>query len=715
MSARVVYAAAAALTCLVCSRAEPPARSRAWLRLTLPPTMIDARPELVARPARAVVTAERIANVLVLEIDARAARGGLTVELDGACPVRLGPGALTAGGVRDARVVPWLDFGPPRSQLGFDAPFSIQVEAGCGEARVGSVVWRQVGGEPLREVAVTDRGFRFAARTAPADTAFGERPAWGALPISPRTRGEAVLVAEWSGAGPVRRFELRVAAAARSRGLPNVPVGVRQYLGGEGWWVVDRPPEARAEVEVAGGLLSLTADGSGLWRLRDRAARELVLRAGRYDETPLDCGRGGCHGPVVAAAAASPMTSALARLAGAAPSTGSAAAVPASSAARAACAIACHAVGEPGVDDGGFAATAVALGHGPHSSWHDLPSPLRRAGGVGCLSCHGPGAVPEPSARWSQLRADVCATCHDAPPRYGHVAAWRTSRMATADRDPRVRAQAACARCHTTAGFLVAAAAGTRDAPTVAAHPPPSPPEGAGPVGIACAACHAVHDPLIAAAVTAAGARVAPGGPPRALLREVPPPTWPGAPPGLDAGSALCVSCHGPDADAGIVFASAAPLVFGSGGVEPSSGAPLDGASAHTATARACLGCHAGGPAELERGAGHAFRARREICAGCHASGVTPDPGVRDRALALWRRAHPRRARATTGGPGAARDAPDDPPHAVGAPLGRRTPRERALWNVLLVLEDRAAAVHNAPYARRLLDAAARVLEEPRP
>ena len=34
-----------------------------------------------------------------------------------------------------------------------------------------------------------------------------------------------------------------------------------------------------------------------------------------------------------------------------------------------------------------------------------------------------PGALPE--ARWSILRADVCAYCHDAPPRYGHVEGWR--------------------------------------------------------------------------------------------------------------------------------------------------------------------------------------------------------------------------------------------------------------------------------------------------
>jgi hypothetical protein len=42
----------------------------------------------------------------------------------------------------------------------------------------------------------------------------------------------------------------------------------------------------------------------------------------------------------------------------------------------------------------------------------------------------------------------------------------------------------------------------------------------------------------------------------------------------------------------------------------------------------------------------------------------------------------------------------------------RTTPRGRAIWNLLLVLEDRAADTHNAPYARALLDAAATVPAE---
>ena len=61
---------------------------------------------------------------------------------------------------------------------------------------------------------------------------------------------------------------------------------------------------------------------------------------------------------------------------------------------------------------------------------------------------------------------------------------------------------------------------------------------------------------------------------------------------------------------------------------------------------------------------------------------------------------------------GAARSpAGDDPGHAVERRLAG-TPIGRAAFDVLLVLEDPAAAAHNAPYARRLLAAAERAVDE---
>ena len=51
--------------------------------------------------------------------------------------------------------------------------------------------------------------------------------------------------------------------------------------------------------------------------------------------------------------------------------------------------------------------------------------------------------------------------------------------------------------------------------------------------------------------------------------------------------------------------------------------------------------------------------------------------------------------------------------HPAAGPTGLDGPRARAAWNVALVLEDPAAAIHNAPYARALLDQADLALRGP--
>jgi hypothetical protein len=556
----------------------------------------------------------------------------------------------------------------PEQPVGFGATFSVKAAIACPSLAGGRVVWRQSEGVPLASMSTGADGFALTARTAPlAESAPGRVP-WGVVPLSPRTRGDVVLVASWTdGRGASLAREIRVAAAQRSRGLPNTPVGVRVYLGGEGWQITARPANSHAALDLTAGATSLLPDVSGDWRLADSAGRALALRAGRYDETPLDCGRAGCHPAITDAVAASPMTTVFARLMDVRP------------AGYPGCALACHTTGEPGAPDGGFAHVASELGPGSHLTgrWEDLPRDLHRLGGVGCLACHGPGAIPEASARWGILRADVCAVCHDAPPRYGHVVAWRETAMARADRDPRARSERACARCHTTAGFLAAVAAPERGPVDRRA------PVDAGPVGISCSGCHAVHDPRRTQAA------------PR-LLRGTPVP-------GVLAGAteSVCLPCHAPDLTDGRPAASAAAIWLGRGGLDPETGAPLTGGAPHAAVARGCVGCHGGGPDSVERGAGHAFRARTSACAPCHRAALPAAPDVRARAQQLWR----------------ALETGDSqrPAHADGAERGPRidrgTRRGRALWDLLLVLEDRGAAAHNARYAGALLDAAASVLE----
>ena len=442
-----------------------------------------------------------------------------------------------------------------------------------------------------------------------------------------------------------------------------MPVDEGVLLSGAGWALAEAPRGASAALRSS-GITALIPDVPGAWRLRDPGGATLSLQVGRYDETPLDCGRPACHASIATADRESPMTEALRGL--------PAPARP--------CAMACHTTGASVGHDGGFAdlarAASLAVGETP---WDWLPPAVQRVAGVTCLGCHGPGAIPEASGRWAVVRADVCATCHDAPPTYGHVAAWRSSRMARSDADPATRASAECRRCHTTSGFLASLAR----APDAHIAPPE-----AAPMGIACAACHAPHD----------GHGLAPA---KALLRSVPLPAW--AAPGDDPeGPKVCLICHSPEsADATRApSASAAALWAGRGGVDPATGAPVAMPAVHADLPGSCVACHDGGPPELERGRAHAFRANPSTCTRCHADGPFDaellDRDVQEEARTLLARLAPD---VTAEAPGLA------PRHATPRRLGNDA-AARAVYDVLLVLEDPAAASHNEPYARALLQAA---------
>jgi hypothetical protein len=566
---------------------------------------------------------------------------------------------------RDVLPVECLRLEGPRQPVGFGGTFSIKATLNCPQLAGGRIEWRQSEGTPLAAMSVAGDGLALTARLPTLAESIGAVP-WGVVPLSPRTRGETVLVATWSdNRGARLDREIHVAASDRSRGLPNTPVGVRVYLGGAGWHVTARPADSDTALEVKGGVASLLPDVAGDWRLADADGRTLALRSGRYDETPLDCGRAGCHPAITDAVAASPMTTVFARLMNATPRPPG----------YPACALACHTTGEPGAHDGGFSHVASELGAAGDLDrrWDALPRDLHRLGGVGCLACHGPGAIPEASARWGILRTDVCAVCHDAPPRYGHVVALGQSAMARAGQNPRARNDGRCARCHTTAGFLAAVAPPERMPVDRRA------PDDAGPVGITCSACHAVHDPRRPDGATH-------------LLRSIPvPAVLAGAP------QSVCLPCHTPEADDTRPSASAAAIWRGRGGLDPATGQPLTGGAPHAAIAGGCVGCHREGPSNLERGGGHAFRAPTSVCTPCHPQGAPVAADLRARAETLWRSAQ-------TGESGRR------PAHADDASVDRRTPRGRALWDLLLVLEDPAAAAHNARYAGALLDAAEPVI-----
>jgi len=589
---------------------------------------------------------------------------------------------------RNAPERPWFEIDGDLVDVGFGQPISIDVRPANAQARSGEISWTQVSGPPLSDLEISDRGFHVSARTPRlADLAPVPLP-WSIVPLSPRTRGEMVLEAEWHrGRGSaVLRKRVTVTAAARSRGLPNVPVHQRVYLGGSGWRVTQAPPGDGASVDVRSGVSSFLPDRAGTWTLADDANRLLSLQAGRYDDTPLDCGRAGCHRELADRAQGTPMTWALARRLGPTKSGTD----------ETACAIACHATGEPGTHDGGFLDVAAELAlPAPFDGVHDigdLPRPLRRLGSVGCLACHGPGALPEADARWSILRADVCAYCHDAPPRYGHVEGWRASMMSHADHDRTAHDNPKCTGCHTTWGFLERH---EREPASPHKHPR-KPPEGVGDVGISCAACHDVH-----------GASHDKG-----LLRDLAMPDILANVPELaHSPSGTCLVCHAPDGQSTLPQASASALIAGRGGVDPRTGAPLLGPAPHLGVTGGCIGCHDGGPTSLERGANHSFAPNPKRCSSCHAKPPQGVSSIATEAQDLWQKLLDRRVVTHT----ATREEPQ-PLHATDSlRAGANQPLSRAAKNLALLLEDRAAAVHNPGYSKLLLQTSRDAIERARP
>lgn len=610
--------------------------------------------------------------------------GRIALSHPEACPITV---EVPTGATREVTIAPALSVAD-RLQVGFGATFTLEARADCGGA--GRFRWRQIGGPEIASLESSADGHSITGRTHTlAELRPGPLP-WGIVPLSPATAGEYRFEVTFTGDdGAAWRAEARVTAAARASGVPSIGLDHRTLLGGSGWRLVERPPDARAELVDRGAATELTPDHVGGWHLTDGDGRKLMVRVGRYDQTPLDCGRPECHPTATGDARVTPMTKILASSL-----TGKFGEY------DLACALGCHTVGEPGLHDGGFEQVRSAFGIGlprrvDPDAWVELPRALRRLGGVGCTGCHGPAAIPLPGVAKTILRSDVCATCHDAPPRYGHLVAWRRSRMSRADREPATRS-GRCARCHTAQGFLLWQDVEFLDWQNQKA---PAPDEVYIPTGISCAACHDPH-----------------GGPTAdRLVRIIEPSPLAPAPVWTRTGSGVCVPCHVPEAGATAPAASAAALLVGQGGVQIATGEPLVGETQH-GEVPGCLGCHradgsdAPKDAPLERGAGHAFAVDRTGCTSgdCHreggSDGAAAATDLAGRAEALRAALVARGAIAVTG----------TTPHAADLAPAADPRLARASRDLLLVLEDPAAVYHNAAYARALLDEVERWLDRGR-
>lgn len=593
----------------------------------------------------------------------------VVVQAPGLCPVTLS--AHAKGERVDARL--WLDFGPlARAQVGYDAELELRVVPGCDAARNTPIRWRQIEGETLPKLTVSEQGRRVVLRTLPRSHYFGAALPEGIVAVSPRTQGRYVLEATAAADGKApQTTRITLSSIARATGLSSLAPQQRVMLGTPNLRIQVAPRGSNARVERHGDVDTFMPDVAGRYVLTDGRQR-LGLQALPHERTPLDCGRAECHATETAGARDTAMSHALDRLL----------LRDQQHADDVRCALECHVVGEPGVHDGGFVDVAHDLGLSglPDTGFSAWPTPLRRLGAVRCTACHGPGAVPEAEGRARILRADVCASCHDAPPAYVHVAQWSRSKMARSDAGERTRTNAACARCHTTGGFLDAI--GVRKRADRSRDPDDT------VVGISCAACHAAHGPRFD----------------RALMRRAPPAATP-ARAWNSPTSTLCAQCHTPTPDALVPEASSAALFSGSVTFPVHAGGDVvEGPAPHASTTEGCMACH--GARHGEPKLDHSFAVQPDTCQSCHPQG-TPrdaDAALHEQALALLRMIS-NACRAPI-------NEPNTPLHALSAedPCRHRPNLARARYAALLVAEDAAAATHNRPFGLQLLELARQAL-----
>ncbi len=436
------------------------------VRVELPAELANQAKDLQVLPAIAEIRRESAAGVVVLEL--KRAADSVTLRLPGACPRRVPMPLLAADKAAHVVMQPLFDVGSTERVVGLGNAFDVRAAPLCPEAEPMRTSFTVTGGAPLERVVLDPDGRHMTAATrttpptSPADS--------GIVPVSARAQRESRTEVTFRvELGDGARFErkLGISALARASGLGDVGLSHPVLLGGDGWSLLVKPPTSTAELRRVGALFELLPDKAGSYKLADTAGHTLSVHSGRYDQTPLDCGRAGCHADVANSVHDSPMTQVLASDLGGCHSL-----------TDPSCASACHTTGEPGTNDGGFTHVADELGLPLlPADYDDLPRALRRLGGVGCLACHGPTKIPEPSQRFALMKSDVCAVCHDAPPRYGHVQALASTRMGHADNSRRVRTEPACARCHTAWGAVGR----------------PAPPRDVEPFGLACATCHDVH------------------------------------------------------------------------------------------------------------------------------------------------------------------------------------------------------------------------------
>jgi hypothetical protein len=362
--------------------------------------------------------------------------------------------------------------------------------------------------------------------TRPPPTAVTDRVAsGGVVALSAHQAGRVVFSLEATSAGAGDRLQrtVEVIPAFPSAAWPRAAPGVDLYLGAGPW-------------EIRQGRMQISPTrfphlSRARWPATAQAldAEWNTLRHGPSGETELkvrsgpwighrDCGRFDCHpkehqGWLSTAHASAFERGIDGRLSPALGERGPF---------REHC-LPCHTLGlQPGADNDGFDDRARAAGWTfpkvlARGNWLHVPGAVKDRANVQCESCHGPGWY------YTGYGDDICAQCHDHPPRYLKVAQLRRNKMVRSHRSLQAAElgdrSRVCRDCHVGQDYL-RSIRGHRSAskPVLEVEVPPR--------GVTCPVCHDPHSAGCDKQLRFCGEV------------EIPGRTF-------DAGKgALCISCH---------------------------------------------------------------------------------------------------------------------------------------------------------------------------
>jgi hypothetical protein len=533
--------------------------------------------------------------------------------------------------------------------------------------------WLQTGGPTATLAGASTPTLTFTTQTlAAAKAAVMGQMHFGVLPISPDEAGNYSFELDVTDPeGNVGKGSVTIRSNPPTTGLQNVPVGIRQFLMGDGgtqltWnWSLDVTGAVGSNATLTGATTqfpSFIPDVPGSYTLTEAVStKTLTMWAGNWRGMMTDyktnCRT--CHDDngTIAPDVFTPWSKTAHGIAvqHKLDGTYSDGVTPLTYFPRSC--MECHTVGDsPAAVNHGFDDVEKTVGWVMPTklqpgNWDNMVTnypTLAKLAGIQCENCHGPqdGAIGQLSSahttsghttpdKWTRVSFSegVCASCHQDASHHYKPSQWATSAhaqrdlVANATFESRGTTAAHCGRCHSAQGFAAYSAQLAKGDAGLLHKPDGTPADEAYLRGlglqsstveaITCAACHDPHDATNPSQLRLGGGLKAL---PNGLTNIV----------GAGKG-ATCMACHNtrnaehdnsiPPTDfSGPHTPSQTDLLYGFNAYFM----PLLNPSPHLSVTDTCAGCHVAIPTATEKAAGmtdnHNFATDNTVCASCHSS-----------------------------------------------------------------------------------------------